>query len=138
MEAQWRIANFGRKIARQEGPSRRFQLYCTLSAKYVGKQYLDNTSNEQSQLTGYGFSDLRINVDCLKFLGTKTSFILSVNNISDAKYSTNGWIYRYLSATYDARLDNPYTVLETGNTYHQAGYFPQAGRHWMATVRVEF
>lgn len=109
-----------------------------ISGKYVGQQYLDNSSNAPTALPGYFVSDLRLNVDCKNLFGKQLSLILSLNNWLDACYSSNGWIYRYYSAGYDARADDPYTRLESGNAYQQVGYFPQAGRHWMATFRVGF
>jgi iron complex outermembrane recepter protein len=109
-------------------------LSATLIGKYVGKQYLDNTSNEQAQLPGYLVNDLRLNAT----LGKQVRIILSINNLLDATYASNGWVYRYVSAGYDARPDDPYTRLESGNVYHQAGFFPQAERHWMATLAVDF
>ena len=41
-------------------------------------------------------------------------------------------------AGYDERPDNPYTRLEGNSVYHQAGFFPQAGRNVMGTVVVSF
>jgi len=113
-------------------------LSLSLSSKYVARQFLDNTSNESVSLPRYFFSDLRLNYDWEKANGPKIALILSVNNLFDARYAANGWAYRYISAGYDARPDDPYTRLEGGTTYHQAGFFPQAGRHWMATLRVGF
>ena len=110
----------------------------SLSGKYVARQYLDNTSNKAVSLPAYFFSDLRLNYDLNHWVGKNLSLIFSVNNLFDARYASNGWAYRYISAGYDARPDDPYTQLESGATYHQAGYFPQAGRWWMMTVRVGF
>lgn len=110
----------------------------SLIGKYVGKQFLDNTSNNQTALPGYFFSDLRLNYDLAEVLGKQLSVIFSLNNLFDAQFASNGWAYRYRSATYDARPDDAYTRYEGGDVYHQAGFFPQAGRHWMATVRMEF
>ena len=109
-----------------------------LSGKYVGKQYLDNTSNENTALPGFFFSDFRLNWDLKKIVGENIAVIFSVNNIFDRKYSSNGWTYRFVSEGYDPRPDDPYSRLESGNVYNLTGFFPQAGRHWMATVRLEF
>lgn len=109
-----------------------------LTGKYVGRQYLDNTSNDRAALDAYFVSDLRLNYDLSGVLGRRVGFVFSLNNWLNEKYAANGWLYRYISAGYDARPDNPYTRLENGVTYHQAGFFPQAGRHWMATLRLEF
>lgn len=110
----------------------------TLSGKYVGQQYLDNTASDLASLPGYFVSDFRLNVDCAKLIGQEVSLIFSLNNWLDKRYASNGWVYRYISAGYDARADDPYTRLEGGDVYQQAGFFPQAGRHWMATLRVSF
>ncbi|MFN0037343.1 MAG: TonB-dependent receptor domain-containing protein, partial [Saprospiraceae bacterium] len=113
-------------------------LSTTLVGKYVGQQFLDNTSNVQTSLPGYFFSDLRLNYDLTQVIGKQASVIVSLHNLFDSKYASNGWAYRYVSAGYDARPDNAYTRLEGSDVYHQAGFFPQAGRHWMATLRVVF
>jgi iron complex outermembrane receptor protein len=114
------------------------ELSATLVGKYVSRQFLDNTSNAATSLPGYFVSDLRLNFDLAQIIGNQASIILSVNNILDEKYASNGWAYRYVSAGYDARPDDPYTRSEGGDVYHQAGFFPQAGRHWMATFRMGF
>jgi iron complex outermembrane receptor protein len=110
----------------------------TLIGKYVSQQFLDNTSNQQTFLPGYFVSDLRLNYDLTQVIGKQASLIVSLNNIFNEKYASNGWAYRYISEGYDARPDDPYTRSEGGGVYHQAGFFPQAGRHWMATLRISF
>jgi iron complex outermembrane receptor protein len=110
----------------------------TLLGKYVSHQFLDNTSNRQTALPGYFVSDLRLNYDLSGVIGKQVSLIVSLNNLLNEKYASNGWAYRYSSASYDARPYDPYTRSEGGSVYHQAGFFPQAGRHWMATIRVGF
>lgn len=118
--------------------SSRHSLLVSLSGKYVGKQFLDNTSNENTALPGFFFSDLRLNYDLKKVVGEKLSLIFSVNNLFDNKYSSNGWTYRFISGGYDPRPDDPYSRSEGGDVYNLTGFFPQAGRHWMATLRLVF
>jgi iron complex outermembrane receptor protein len=117
---------------------RRHALALTLAGKYVGRQFLDNTSNASAQLPAYFTADLRLNYDLERWLGERVSVIVALNNLFDARYANNGWVYRYVSPSYDARPDDPYTRLEGGDVYHQAGFFPQAGRNWMATVVLNF
>ena len=112
-------------------------LSVTLSGKHVGKQYLDNTSNENTTLPAYFFSDLRLNYDLKKVLGERISIILAVNNLFNQKYAANGWSYRYVSTGYNPVPDDPYSRAEGNGVYHQAGFFPQAGRYWMGTVQVK-
>ncbi len=113
-------------------------LAVSLAGKYVGRQFLDLTSNANTQLPAYFFSDLRLNYDLTKVAGRQISLILAVNNLFDARYSSNGWTYRYTSAGYDGRPDDPYTRLEGVSTYNLTGFFPQAGRSWMGTVVLKF
>lgn len=116
----------------------RQNLTLSWSGKYVGRQFLDNTFNAHTILPAYFFSDLRLNYDLKKVVGEQVSLILAVNNLFDARYSSNGWTYRYTSSGYDGRPDNPYTRLEGNATYNLTGFFPQAGRNWMGTVVVHF
>lgn len=127
-EIQWTILPVDKKQ----------QLAISIAGKYVGKQYLDNTENENTTLSAYFFSDLRINYDLDNVLGNKLGVIFSCNNVLNAKYESNGWVYRYYSNGYDARPDNPYVRLEGNGIYHQAGFFPQAGRNFAGTLRLEF
>jgi len=118
--------------------AKRQALSLSLAGKYVGKQFLDNTGNENTILPAFFFSDLRLNYDLKELVGQQISLILAVNNLFDARYVSNGWTYRYLSAGYDPRPEDPYSRAEGDGVYNQSGFFPQAGRHWMATLRVEF
>jgi hypothetical protein len=83
-------------------------------------------------------NDIRLNWNLDQFIGEKLAVIFSVNNFLDHQYESNGWSYRFASSGYDPRPDNPYARLEQGDKYHLAGFFPQAGRHWMATVQLTF
>lgn len=111
-------------------------LSVSLSGKYVGKQFLDNTSNENTTLPKYFFSDLRLNYDLKNVIGNRVSLILSINNLFNNQYVANGWTYRYVSAGYNPVPDDPYSRAEGNNVYHQAGFFPQAGRYWVGTMVV--
>ena len=105
-----------------------------LSGKYVGKQYMDNTSNEKTALASYLYNDLHINY-LLKKNKVKYLLNLKVNNLFNQKYSTNGWAYRY-------RTDNPYIgpydQAESGNTYSQVGLYPQAGVNYLLGLMIKF
>lgn len=113
-------------------------LTISLLGKYVGQQFLDNTSTESASLDAYFFSDLRLNytlrTDFIKEIG----LTVLVRNLFDAKFSSNGWNYRYISAGYDGRPDDPYTELEQGDTYHLQGYYPQAGRNILVGLNLKF
>ncbi|MBV6440150.1 MAG: Vitamin B12 transporter BtuB [Saprospiraceae bacterium] len=116
----------------------RHVLALSLSGKYVGQQYLDNTSSGNTVLSDFFFSDARLNYDLNDIVGEKISLVFSINNLFDARYASNGWAYRFVSETYDPRPDDPYSRSEGAGVYNLTGYFPQAGRHWMASVRIRF
>ena len=116
-------------------------LVLALMNKYVGDQFIDNTSNENTQLPSYFFSDLRLSYD-LAGAGPFKAIRLSVlvRNLWDAKFSTNAWTYRYRSAGYDGRPDDPYTQLEDADTsiYNLTGFYPQAGRNVLVGLGLRF
>ncbi len=118
--------------------NQKHQLTVSLSGKYVGSQFLDNSANPLTRLDAYFFTDLRFNYDLKGVFGQQLSLIFAINNWLDAKYASNGWVYRYTSEGFDERPYNPYTRSEGQGVYHQAGYFPQAGRQVMGTVRLDF
>ncbi|HRI59348.1 MAG TPA: TonB-dependent receptor [Saprospiraceae bacterium] len=118
--------------------SKQQALSLSLSGKYVGRQYLDNTSNANTALSDFFFSDLRLNYDLKRLVGENLGFIVSVNNLFDARYSSNGWAYRFVSEGYNPLPDDPYSRSEGKGVYNLTGFFPQAGRYWMATVRLRF
>ncbi len=113
------------------------KLMLTAVGKYVGSQFLDNTGSS-AMLNAYFVSDLRLNIDFPWMKMQKGSFILTCNNWLNEQFANNGWVYRFTSAGYDPRPDDPYSVGDGNGVYRQTGLFPQAGRNWMGTLRVEF
>ena len=88
------------------------KLRISLSGKYVGRQYIDNTSSHDRSLDPYFVNNLFLNYS-MKFKSIKEiKFRLLVNNVFNKKYETNAWVWRYY-------LGNEY--------YEMDGYFPQAG-----------
>lgn len=89
-------------------------LSISLSNKYVGKQYLDNTTNSSRQLDAYLFHDLRAEWSpTIKGLKTLT-LRGAIYNLTNRLYSANGYTY--------------------GANY----YYPQAGINFMGGVTVGF
>ncbi len=113
-------------------------LIFSLSGKYVGAQFMDNTSNENAVLDAYFVSDLQIRYVLKASFAKEITLNLLVNNLLDARYASNAWIYRYISPSYDGRPDDPYTRLENSNTYNLTGYYPQAGRNFLLGLVVKF
>jgi iron complex outermembrane receptor protein len=67
-----------------------------LQTQVVGKQYLDNTEDENAMLRAYSTSDLRIEYQfpmekwCKKVGVPEVKVMCQVNNLFDAKYASNG------------------------------------------------
>jgi iron complex outermembrane recepter protein len=99
------------------------QFFIDLIGKYVGRQYLDNTTNRDRSLDPYGLCNVRLRyiakVPIVKELGIS----LALNNVLNKKYEANGYTYSYQS-------DN---VLTTENYY-----FPQAGINFLLGVSLRF
>jgi iron complex outermembrane recepter protein len=95
----------------------------TLQTKYVGKQYIDNTSSNDRKLDAYLVNNLRMNytLDVKKF--PELNFIFGVNNLLDKKYISNAWVGR---------------DIEGGEIVTYDGYFPQAGRNFMIGLNMKF
>ena len=94
-----------------------------LISKYVGDQYIDNTSSEDRKLDGYFINNLYINYRHKSSLFKEINFTLLVNNLFNVEYETNAWVYRYLEGGEKKVLD---------------GYFPQAGIHYLLGLSVKF
>jgi iron complex outermembrane receptor protein len=99
------------------------RLHLLLDSRYVSKQYIDNTSSDSRILEPYFVNDLRISYTFLPDFIKEFSIQLQLSNIFNVQYETNAWVYRYY---------------EAGNEGIYDGYFPQAGTHVMAGVRVRF
>ncbi len=114
------------------------ELSVTPSVKYVGQQFIDNTSNSNTVLPAYSYTNLQVlyktNFGKIKNITAK----LLINNIFDAKYASNAWTYRFSSPSYDPRPDDPYARSEGKNIYNLTGYFPQAGRHFLVGLSADF
>jgi iron complex outermembrane receptor protein len=114
------------------------ELVFSLLGKSVGKQFIDNTSNENSMLDAYSFLDFRAQYVLKNKFFKELGITLLIRNILNSKFSSNAWTYRYISEGYDGRSDDPYTRLEEGNRYNLTGFFPQAGTNFLMGLTVKF
>jgi iron complex outermembrane receptor protein len=94
-----------------------------LLTKYVGKQYLDNTSDASRKIDGYFINDLRLSYIWKPSFMREISLSLLTNNIFNKMYSSNGYTYGYLGGTTE---------------YRQNYYYPQAGRNYMVMLALRF
>ncbi len=98
-----------------------------LLGKYVGKQYLDNTSSDSRSLDAYFVSNLTAGYT---FRPTNLGIIsldFYVNNIFGTEYSANG----YASQSF-------FREGSTDTAADYVGYYPQATRNFMARLTVSF
>lgn len=91
--------------------------------KYVGSQYLDNSSDEARKIDDYVTNDLRFTYSVKPGFANEITFSLLVNNILDEKYESNGYTWGYLGG---------------GEEYRENYYFPQVGRNVLAMVALKF
>lgn len=102
-------------------PAKNLEL--ALLTKYVGKQYLDNTSNESRSINGYFTNDLRAIYSLKPSWCKGLNFSLLVNNIFNTLYGSNGYTYSYIYG---------------GSVTTENFYYPQAGANFLVGVGVKF
>jgi iron complex outermembrane receptor protein len=94
-----------------------------LLSKHVGKQYMDNTSNEGRKLNAYTTNDIRVIYSIKPKFAQEIAFTFLFNNVLNELYESNGYTFAYISEG-KATADN--------------AYYPQAGRNFLAGVRMRF
>ena len=94
-----------------------------LNSKYVGKQYLDNTSNEKRVLKDFLINDFKIQTNLTNNVLNNLFFKIEINNIFNVKYSSNGYTFGYYGG-----MD--YEVRENY-------FYPQATRNIMFSISIE-
>jgi iron complex outermembrane receptor protein len=78
-------------------PSKNFEI--SLIDKYVGRQYLDNTSDVNKSIDPYNVVDLRLNYTIHSRLVPEINILFAVYNVLSTKYSTNGYTYGSYTGT---------------------------------------
>lgn len=102
-------------------PIKRVEIIWT--AKYVGKQYLDNTSDETKRIDAYFVNHLGISYDYPINNSTTLKVSAQVNNIFNHTFENNGYTYSYFYG---------------GVTTTENFYYPQAGRNAMIRLSLNF
>jgi iron complex outermembrane receptor protein len=91
----------------------------SLLRKYVGKQYLDNSSDDARSLAAYNTHDIRLKYTLKK----GPVFTLLLNNVMNERYSSNGYTYSYRFG---------------GATTTENFYYPQAGFNFLLGASIRF
>ena len=95
----------------------------SLVSKYVGRQYIDNTSTKSASIDPYYVHRLEFFYSLKSKRLRKIDFWLHLNNLFNSRYETYAWVYRY--------------VYES-DEYELNGYFPQAGFNFMVGINLKF
>ncbi len=98
------------------------RLEVSLLSKYVGDQYLDNTSNESRKIDDYFVNDLRLRYSIENWVFSGIDFTLQVNNVFSERFSSNGYTFGYQGGP-------DYVVRENY-------YYPQALANYMITLGI--
>lgn len=98
-------------------------LEASFLTKYVGKQFLDNTSNDARKLDAYWVNDVRLRYSIYPKGMREISLSLLMNNVFNEVYESNGYTWGYLGGTAE---------------YRQNYYYPQAGRNYMLMLAFRF
>lgn len=94
----------------------------SLISKYVGRQYLDNTSDKSRSLGAFYVQDIRAIYKLKKVVFKEMDIILQANNIFSRNYEPNGYTFSYI-----------YGGKQTTENY----YFPMAPANFMVGVNVK-
>jgi iron complex outermembrane receptor protein len=93
-----------------------------LQSKYVGRQFLDNTSHVSRSLDPYFVENVKFSYSIFRKIFKEVNFIFQVNNVFNNLYEPNGYTYNYFS---DGRLQV------------ENYYFPMAGINFMAAINIK-
>ena len=91
--------------------------------KFVSRQYIDNSSRKEYSIDPYCVNNLQLSYTINTRPIPEIGLFFQVNNLFNAKYESNAWLYRYYYDGVEQRMD---------------GYYPQAGINFMGGVRLKW
>ena len=110
-----------------------------LVTKYVGDQYIDNTSNTDRMLAAYLVNDIRMQYSVKTKLFKEIVWSAWVRNFTNTQYVSNAWIYKFKSANYNPVPDDAFANKESvDGRYNLIGAFPQAGINFFTGLILKF
>ncbi len=98
-------------------------LHISLVSNFVGEQYIDNTSSKDRTLDPYFLNDIRLMYTIRTNFIKEINLHFQLNNIFNAEYESNAWVYRYVDGGREGVLD---------------GYYPQAPMNFFVGVGLKF
>jgi iron complex outermembrane receptor protein len=93
-----------------------------LFSKYIGRQYLDNTSNKNRSLSDYFVQDARLSYSLRNLVVKQIDLMFQLNNVFNRKYEANGYTFSYVYG---------------GQLVTENYYFPMAGINFMAGINIK-
>ena len=99
-------------------------LSMSILSKYVGDQFLDNTSNDNRKIDAFFVNDLRVNYAFKSKAFKNINLDLLVNNILNVEYESNGYTFGYFGGL----------NFEVRENY----FYPQAGTNFLVSLGLEF
>jgi|GEM_PF-3375249 len=108
--------------------------------KYVGTQYLDNTGSAYARIPAYQLLNVHLHFERTIRKKTRLRMSLHLINLLNRKYVTGGWIYRFYTSHPDwiPNDDKAYITAEGNGYYNYSALYPQATRHGMMSLQLEF
>jgi iron complex outermembrane recepter protein len=97
-------------------------LTVSLISRYVGKQYVDNTSSDDRALQPWFVNNMSLGYSFRTRVFRELGINLLINNIFSTKYESNGWVYRYYF---------------NGQPSESNGYFPQALINFLIGITIK-
>jgi iron complex outermembrane receptor protein len=107
-------------------------------SKYVGEQFIDNTSSEDRILDDYLVNHLRLTYEWNSKIFNTAKLSLQVNNLLNNEYVNNAWVYRFISDGWDPSGSDHYVNADSEKGYNMAAYFPQAIRNYLVGLTLGF
>jgi len=89
--------------------------------RFVGDQYLDNTSNKARKINSYYLNDLRLNYSFSALKMKSIELNLIVYNVFNAQYESNGYSFGYRGG---------------GSEVRENFFYPQAGTNFMVGLTL--
>ncbi len=94
----------------------------TWTSKYVGSQFLDNTSSTDRMLDAYFFSNFQVSYTLKDVLFREITLGVQVNNVFNEMYENNGYTWGYVYG---------------GSRTQENFYYPQAGTNIMTRLTIK-
>ena len=99
--------------------------YVTLTGKYVGRQYYDNTSSEERSIPSYFVSDLSLGYEVPLKYESNLTFSFHAHNLFNNMYYADAWLWR--------------AYFQQEDTYYsEVGIYPQAPLNFMFKIAYRF